>query len=297
MVSELVCCDVANSATQLVDKARKSMNHYRLISSSVWGRKLCDLRRLYLAKIRPVIGFASEAWFIPNHHGFPNDLCEVLDDLQTECLVQFSGGWSRTDRELLQKELYIEDINYFLYRSDLASRAKSVCDMLALLLPKVVSNYCVQIGKPQNDLLVQLRTTPILGLIADHCALQNHPHHKLYAEAAALCAYAEAEITITMLPMGEGPDRKVLLLNRLITKKAKVASAALMARDWNSYRERLLDGSTGLTFEVLALVEPWDPNSWGYYRKLTRAQATMLLQLRTGCIGLRPQLFKRHLVS
>jgi len=68
------------------------MNHYQRMCSSVWGASLAGLRRLYLSKIRPKIQYACSAWYLPHLKRFTKRQLQKLEDLQTECLVQFSGA-------------------------------------------------------------------------------------------------------------------------------------------------------------------------------------------------------------
>lgn len=46
-----------------------------------------------------------------------------------------------------------------------------------------------------------------------------------------------------------------------------------------------------------ALVKDWVPASLKYYKGLSRAQSTMLLQCRTECIGLNDYLFRERHVA
>jgi hypothetical protein len=88
---------------------------------------LKDLRQLYLVKIRPMISFASSVWYTPDQFGSPwGTIQKTLQDLERQCLIQFSGAFGRTHGLTLKKELNIEHITLFLARSALASRAGSV---------------------------------------------------------------------------------------------------------------------------------------------------------------------------
>lgn len=158
-----------------------------------------------------------------------------------------------------------------------------------------------------------------MGLTDVDSGLDNHPFHKLHDEAACLRAAAEKlmadtpggnePITTTVAQdgLGNGPpvgsaanghgvDGELSRLRTFITRQAKIVTASLMAHEWDTYRKDRLNGSTSPTPKIQALVEEWGDQSWAFYKKLDRANATMLLQCRTGYIGLGYNLFKMGLV-
>jgi hypothetical protein len=158
---------------------------------------------------------------------------------------------------------------------------------------RTCADRCAKIGTPHWHKLNQLRTKPLLGLIDAHSALWLHPHRVLYREAEVFRARAEAALQPLPNDALEEPQRALMRLRRLISKLAKSDVASLMAREWDAYRLGKLPGRPDLTFQIPALVEGWGDASWESYVKLDRQHATMLLQCRTGYIGLRFHLFGR----
>ena len=91
------------------------------------------------------------------------------------CLPQVSGGWKNTYCDLLEKGLNIESITSFLQCTALVSRAKSARENFLLLFRRGLLTFTHGSGSITMDRLFQLRTAPILGLIAEHCGIGNHP--------------------------------------------------------------------------------------------------------------------------
>ncbi|KAM0418781.1 hypothetical protein ACHAPT_012291 [Fusarium lateritium] len=69
-------------------------------------------RQIYLTKIRPIIFYACGAWALVSdgrlNWGLSVRNIRRLEYLQGHCLMQISGGISRTPRQMLEKELNID---------------------------------------------------------------------------------------------------------------------------------------------------------------------------------------------
>jgi hypothetical protein len=170
-------------------------------------------------------------------------------------------------------------------------------------------------------LLIKLRNDPPRGCAIDilHC----HPFHRLYNEAATLRTAAEELMAEASARVAEqkqksaekqragkkqskrrkGRENKTdqspaqesvaagTRLDNFIRKLSKDVATALMETQWEAYREkRRLEQRPG--HMVPAPAEAWGEKSLRYYHGLSRAQSTMLLQCRTGFIGLRSRLYK-----
>lgn len=241
----------------------------RRISGSIWGLKLKDARQIYLTKIRPTISYACAAWFVfsPNQRlnwALNGKNIAQLERLQYSCLKKVSGALSNCSARALEKELNIEHIRVYLYRLMLSHRAKS---LQVLDRPPYVSPVHVS---PKS---------PILAA---------HPCQLLAREAQDLCGSAWQRVARNL-----GGDAKKLAAKWLdpktrkdaIAKCAKQDTAKRSAELWNDYRRKRAMKHPEHQFP-LALVEDWHPKSFQYYKGLTRAQSTMLLQCRTEFIGL-----------
>ncbi|KAH6999457.1 hypothetical protein EDB80DRAFT_724694 [Ilyonectria destructans] len=89
------------------------------------------MRQLYLTKIRPVFTYACGAWFVRRrqgegrlHWGLTLDQVNKLNALQTECLRKISGAFGKTSGQVLEKELYVENLYTHLYTQACVQRAK-----------------------------------------------------------------------------------------------------------------------------------------------------------------------------
>ncbi|KAL6410867.1 hypothetical protein AUP68_07299 [Ilyonectria robusta] len=122
-----------NHLEHIKAKVEKQMRYFQRISGSIWGLSLAAARRVYLAKIRPIISYACGVWFI--HSSVKNTTLrwrlskknmKLLDDLQSECLKKISGALGRCSPRVLEKELNIENIHVFLSRAAMSDRAKTL---------------------------------------------------------------------------------------------------------------------------------------------------------------------------
>ncbi|KAF4465288.1 zinc knuckle [Fusarium albosuccineum] len=266
-------------------KVKKRMNYLRRISGPTWGPSLSTMRMLYLTKIRPVITYACAAWFTldPDSPNGPDFTWRItvqaisdLESLQRECLRQIAGAFMNTTGIVLEKELHIEIISVLLNRLATFHRAK-------------------ELDSPECHQLRQMRT-----------AHARHPFNWLEGPAAAL--YNDAENTKEWrLHQADphssvGNETKRMSIMRGLSKDdarercSKKWTDYLKERPLRQERERNKPGNQGLLRHSphvpQALIEPWGGESLKYYLKLSRAQSTMLLQCRTGFIGLKNHLCK-----
>ncbi|KAJ3542437.1 hypothetical protein NM208_g4093 [Fusarium decemcellulare] len=263
-------------------KVRKRMNYLRRISGPTWGPSLSTMRMLYLTKIRPVITYACAAWFILDLDGpkftwkMADKAIQDLESLQRECLRQISGAIKNTTGIVLEKELHIEIISVLLNRLATFHRAK-------------------ELDSPECHQLRQMRT-----------AHARHPFNRLEGPAAAL--YNDAEHTKEWRLHQADPHssvgnetKRISIMRGLSKNNAREQCSIkwaeyLKERPLRHERERNKRGNQGWlrysSHVPQALIEPWGGKSLKYYSNLSRAQSTMLLQCRTGFIGLKHHLCK-----
>ncbi|RYP80052.1 hypothetical protein DL770_006411 [Monosporascus sp. CRB-9-2] len=178
-----------------------------------------------------------------------------------------SGAMKGTPRDVVRKELHIESLEVHLQRVALAHRARTV--------------YA-----PEFQELERIRNRPLVGV--SDSSLERHPFRKLHADAIHLeqearCTISDDEETIRAWPTSK---RR----NKIINKCALHHAAVSMLRLWNDYRRHYANRLDKPMLRTAALEEGWGPESYLYYKGLSRAQSTMLLHCRTGCIGLRAYL-------
>ncbi|RYP34155.1 hypothetical protein DL767_004382 [Monosporascus sp. MG133] len=251
-------------------KVRNQMKCLRRISGSIWGADLRNMRQLYMAKVRPTITYACGAWFISGdgvQWRLAKKLVGKLESLQHECLLQISGAMKGTPRDVVRKELHIESLEVHLQRVSLAHRARTVYT-------------------PEFQELERIRSRPLAGV--SDSSLERHPFRKLHADAIHLEQEARSMISDEEEAIRAWPTSK--RRNKIINRCALDHAADTMSRLWNDYRRHYANRLDKPRPRTAALEEGWGPQSYLYYEGLSRAQSTMLLHCRTGCIGLRAYL-------
>ncbi|TPX07961.1 uncharacterized protein E0L32_010416 [Thyridium curvatum] len=273
-----------NHIGEIDSKVARSLAYYRRIAGPSWGASLDNMRRIYLSNIRPIISYACGAWFIRGT-GLRHQLTKAdqrkLESIQSGCLAQMSGALRTTSSDVVRKELNIEPICAFLERMALAHRARSA-------------------ETPFYQKLRDTMRTPIPGIpfrqVGDSY-IDRNPYAILFDKAERLSREARDQGTAHL----EGEDDQSWTprqRHRLIGRLAEKMSQGAASDGWDEYRDgwkphhqRDKRSQPVPRERPLVLEEKWGPQSYKLYKGLSRAQSTMLLQCRTGCIGLAAYLF------
>ncbi|KAF4460146.1 Zinc knuckle [Fusarium albosuccineum] len=266
-------------------KVAKQLRYLKRISNSVYGLSLKAARQIYVTKIRPTISYACQAWFIytwskTGGWRLSAENLQRLDKLQHTCLHAVSGSFRRCAKRVLEKELHIEPIHIFLYRTMMAQRAK-------LIKPKGHFPFVGDVDRPEPTLVAEAP-----------------PYERIDVEASVVCQRAWDRLSHgieddRLLPIAQWLDTKAR--NRAINRAAREQALEQCRAEWQKYLDeranRRLTRPQDYPFEKnkdppAALVGGWGPGSLRYYRGLTRAQSSMLIQCRTEFIGLNAFLHK-----
>jgi hypothetical protein len=269
--------------TKLIQKVKQRMGYLSFISGPNWGPNLKKMRLLFLSKIRPVFTYACGAWFIRKERGdskvsyqINNKQMKRLEDVYTFCLRKISGAFYRTAPQVLEKEMFIENIWTVLYSQATLQRAKSYSALDQRWRPQKTIDFCKSgVRNPYDD----------LNLDAQACII-NMYESILYQDASGRESGMKA--------MKDQKARHIKL-----RKFIKVGATQSCRVRWEDYvlqrrveRAMTSRGDNSLQLPA-ALMEPWGSKSLGYYNKnMSRAQTTMLLHCRTEFIGLKAHLFK-----
>ncbi|KAF4955000.1 hypothetical protein FSARC_11969 [Fusarium sarcochroum] len=250
-------------------KVNKQLNHVKKIMGNVWGLSLDAARLIFISKIRNTIAYACAVWFVHSQsqelsQPLHSKLIERLEKLYYECLVTVSGALNRTSQRMLEKELNIESLRIFLYRTAMAFRAKtlevSVCDPY--------------IKEPCHP------TDPRERMPTDY-ELLDEEAFRLCDDARKHLFAREGNDESKFLVKWMDPDRRKAAINQQAKREAAEKSAEL----WDNYRRDRAARHPGPHYPR-AIEENWGPQSLRYYDGLTRGQSTILLHCRTEFIGL-----------
>ncbi|KAF5598246.1 hypothetical protein FPCIR_3268 [Fusarium pseudocircinatum] len=270
--------------SMIIGKVKQRMGYLSFISGPHWGPNLKTMRLFFIHKIRPVFTYACGAWFIRRgrdedkiSYQINNKQMKRLEDAYTFCLRKVSGAFYRTSPEVLEKEMFVENIWTVLHSQATLQRAK------VLFPPRPLWRS----DKSFNFLKSGVR----------------NPYDDLNLDALACIINLFESINFD-----EDAKRRQEGLNSLADPKAynarlrkfiKVRATRECIVRWEEYiLKRRLDRamtSRGNNSAQLpaALTERRGKKSLRYYdESMSRAQTTVLLHCRTEFIGLKAHLSK-----
>lgn len=258
------------------------MGWLKRMSTSVSGPNLHSMRHLYLTSVRPIISYACAAWFTlsvdpDNPYPLKDALIQRLDTLQTNCLRSIAGAFKTTSNLPLHKELNIPPIAVYLQEKAMAHRAR---------------NY-----KSDDYKLLRSKTERFPHKATLNC-FKRHPLLELYKAAGSLrdCAKAwwldQNDTVFWENPVSQG---------EAITKYMKRQALLLCRELWEEFKSnekkyrdtRIRKTTLGVQRRPVATMGDWGPRNLKRYRGLNRAQSTILIQMRTGFIGLNSFLYPK----
>lgn len=257
------------------------MQYYSRLSRPTWGMSLFAMRRLYLTNVRPKLTYACATWFLrgPARWTLNDKLVGKLESAQYQCLMLVAGAFSQTARLYLRKELNIEPLEIHLERCASAARARAL-DPNIQEDPSPIREF-PRANMPPSMLKKFLR----------------HPYYVNDCQAKKVQRKAWEHLTEHNDAVGQcnstAPPKD--WGNQKHRAKAINLSARLIAEksasdEWRAWRTtRLMNRRKNAP---ALWDEEWSRKSLNLYRHLPRAESTILLQCRTGFMGLRSQLYR-----
>ncbi|GJC99960.1 zinc knuckle [Colletotrichum higginsianum] len=254
-------------------RVRAKMSCYNRISGSTWGVTLIDMRRLYYTSVRTIIAYAAPVWFVHfegcgSHLQIRQKLVHKLQVLQNFCLRQISGAFRQTASMVLHKELHIDPIAIYLQRIAMSHRLRTLN-----------TQEHKRLMESQQQLYPGMRSTAVFDA---------HPYKKAYDLAEAFLVTIRAELYHVKFPVpaaeiwGNSESR-----NEYINDYAERQASTMSGMLWDQYLNRRNKASRTL-FNVrpVAAKGEWRKENLECYEGLKKAQSTILIQCRTGVIGL-----------
>ncbi|KAF4421507.1 putative RNA-directed DNA polymerase from transposon X-element [Colletotrichum fructicola] len=269
---------------QIEEKVRKKLNQLKRMSTSVSGPNLLHVRQLYLSTIRPIISYACPAWFMLGNdssttYNLRQPYIHRLDNLQNECLVTVAGAYKKAPTVTLHKELHVDPIAVYLQRVAMSHRARNI----------FTDDY---------DLI----NTTSFPFKREMTFLKSHPYKIDYDHARKLVEEAEQQLRESKPSLADAtlidmdPRKRSQVINRYIRAQATLLSEHL----WKAYRDRPRPSRTvayGLRGRPVAAEGKWGAFNLKRYKGLSRAQSSILIQCRTGYIGLKAFLHPKNLAD
>ncbi|KAF5648576.1 hypothetical protein F52700_892 [Fusarium sp. NRRL 52700] len=273
--------------SMVIGKAKQRMGYLSFISGPHWGPNLKTMRLFFISKIRPVFTYACGAWFIRREreekkinnisYQINDKQMKRLEDAYTFCLRKISGAFYHTAPQILEKEMFVENIWTVLHSQATLQRAKVLFPPRALWRSdKTFDFFKSGVRNPYDDLNL------------DALACVNN--------------------MIEFISFDEDSERREKNLNALDDPKArnkklrsfiKVQATRSCVVRWEKYilhrklNRAMTSRGNDSAHLPAALTEPWGRKSLGYYNNtMSRAQTTILLHCRTEFIGLKAHLSK-----
>ncbi|KAF4999739.1 hypothetical protein FDECE_11418 [Fusarium decemcellulare] len=266
-------------------KVERELRYLGRTSGSIWGPCLKTMKRLYVTKIRPIITYACGAWFMSNpsgkmRWGLTQKLLASLESLQYQSLLKIAGAMKGTSRHMLEKELNIDSIAVTLNRIATVQRATAIAKAI-----------CTEKrGQEPRTLSDRVEDCPSEESSPDHpYAVLGHFAKDLASRAKQLIEDEndlKGKHKIDAKKDWSEPEIRAKTISACAQADAFKKSSSL----WEDYCGKYV---TRHNTYMPAIYEDWGGESFAYYAGLTRAQSTILLQCRTGVIGLNDNLSSR----
>ena len=243
------------------------------ISGSTFGPPMLHMRKLYLTKIEPIITYGCAAWYLRKKNesvnwGIRKKLVEDLERLQYKCLARIAGAFQKTSKEYLTKELNILPIDIRLRSYVWAFRARQ-------LQPAAHQHLFI----PPQVLKRKQHPYDILEIEARHAQKEAYRFLKDTIEIAERRSQPSTKSWANLW------DRSLLICeqcNRMGHNEAK--------SDWRKWSTAKRQRHHRNEPVDPALRGTWGRHNLSYHNNLSRAQSTILIQCRTGFIGLKAYL-------
>lgn len=183
--------------------------------------------------------------------------------MHNEWLRKAAGAFKITKIAYIEKELCLEPIECHLERLATAFRSRSLA---------AKTTWCSQPHQGSLDFFLAKTSESVLKEAEKRLARFNE-------------AQVDGMINGHPIQDWQNPRHRARAIDRYL----KEASERSLAATWSSARRSDLDAGK---MDRPVLREEWGKQSFDYYKTLSRAQSTALLQCRTGSIGLRKFLFE-----
>jgi hypothetical protein len=256
---------------EMRQKSGQLVQNFKRFAGRYWGPTIHNLRHLYLTAYRPAITYACAASFVDpgnvkpeDHYAPPTTLLKRIEPMQNKFLNIIAGAYMRTNNEMILKELCIEDLQTYMMRMALATRARIR-------------------GSEVWDTITQAREE-IWGLEMGPGPIRVNPATEMDEIA---CYFRQGVSSETQ--SGKGVTAKA------INKAAGEIGMKIMKRKWSCAKKEMMSTCRGIGERPAVLAEDWDESVLNYYRGLTKQESAILFQLRTEVIPLQGFLAKHNM--
>jgi hypothetical protein len=237
-------------------RAKAQLDSLNRIGQSTWGLTLRQARLIYTAVVRPVITYGAAIWANPDTQGRPRQAqIKPIQQVQREAIRRAAGAYRATPTPVLEKEVSIAPLDLYLQELRLRHRAR------------------IDKNIPLRAFLAKCRREA-------SGAHSTPPDDKRHTDGAILRRMGLSWTEEGWSPPGEKATNTVI--REWITSKWE--------ESWNTYRDGRITRS-GVTNPVApptllnGLFEAPGSACPLLYQKLTRAQASLLIQLRSEKVG------------
>ena len=274
------------------ERATQQNRALSAITGSTWGATFDKARLIYNTVVRPVITYRPTVWspldslLRPAHRRWIRD---TLDQQQQHCLRSVTGGFRATSRKQLESEAAVPPLRAHMARLQLQARAR----MEASGVRTEIQEACEQLRRQLARRPGRRRRTYISPGQARHCWAESilWPQRPLESTKGSLGLPPWADSHPAATPPPGTPPRTVW-------------QARLLSEQWCWERWHELHGGPPPQVQLLdpdpGGGDNWKPDKMPYRASLrlcaglSKAQSSILTQMRTGKIGLATFLCRRQ---
>ncbi|EFQ86329.1 hypothetical protein PTT_08206 [Pyrenophora teres f. teres 0-1] len=261
----------------VIEKAERKMHDLQRTFGRAWGPSLSRIRALYNTTVLPRITYACGAWYMQGFEGksqrhFRESNLQALKIFHYQSLVRISGALNGTSTAMLLKEIYIDPIEVTLQRYAIAQRPIALDDPTTVVSQKL-----------REDLKRR----------SQHLCLELHPHHVLQLAAVrfrdgAWDSAKKIRSQEEALKRWAEPRLRMRDIKNFAKKQAKIQSQQF----WEKYcRNRFGRGKRAVPALDRQSGCEWGLANLSRHDGLSRAQSSILINIRTGAIGLNDYLY------
>jgi hypothetical protein len=259
-------------------KVNREIKYFCSISTSTKGPSIQRMRELYLTKLLPIITYACAAWFVyspdPDCNPkwrFRKTLIRKLQSMQRRCIKVCSGALGKRFRMETLKVLFIENWEVVLHRQALLYRARQLHASKAVWSPALLKMKHVRHG--------------VFGLKHSQSERDLHPIVILQKEAKDFLIDTKEQTGLVPGHCNYNEWRKS------IRQFAQARSDATSRAIWINHLEHVVKKQG--REHMPAHNGEWGKENLVAFEGLDRSQSTILLQIKTGAIGLNAYLFSQ----
>ncbi|EAQ83013.1 hypothetical protein CHGG_10831 [Chaetomium globosum CBS 148.51] len=264
------------------------------LAAKTWGCTFARVREIYSKVIRSAIAYGASAFHTPTEVGPPRGAAKELAKIQSECLRVVAGAYKATPIQSLETETYCPPIDLYPNKRLLAFEDRVRISEEARLILQTPATIAAILrrrrrrgrGRPRRE-VADIATAP--------AEKGSGEWKKRWAQEWAPLESRPEKEELEPGSTGPGPNHK-----KQLERWMEEAMRREWIGRWESEVARVVARNPGRALEPADATARFDASIMNRHRsrdpawELSKAKSTLLVQARTGKIGLRGFLFTRR---